>query len=289
MGNGETRNLACPYSTYPGKGRRDGVWTGNRGVTKASPASGSTKAQEGTARLGVKEGVKPEVCGFYSVLLMFPHQRKCQSFSQKVVPMVEVRFSLPSRLLMCVLGHIPGPRFNTCYCSEIGVNFWARHNTKQRQSGAAQPSSGCGYAGGASCDDGGGPWRHTTARRTKDQWRRRASTNREEDRTGKEEEEDDSAHRRRRTARRRSGEGGAWLGRSAARSAPSRGGGVRARAVQRRAALTQVFKPNSEEQPQSVADLSTKPQVLTPSQRRSFPKSSPKFLVGLSKASGTLL
>uniref|UniRef100_J3N1I3 SCP domain-containing protein n=1 Tax=Oryza brachyantha TaxID=4533 RepID=J3N1I3_ORYBR len=63
MGNGETRNLACPYSTYPGKGRRDGVWTGNRGVTKASPASGSTKAQEGTARLGVKEGVKPEVCG----------------------------------------------------------------------------------------------------------------------------------------------------------------------------------------------------------------------------------
>uniref|UniRef100_J3KVG3 Uncharacterized protein n=1 Tax=Oryza brachyantha TaxID=4533 RepID=J3KVG3_ORYBR len=39
-----------------GKGRRDGVWTGNRGVTKASPASGSTKAQEGTARLGVKEG-----------------------------------------------------------------------------------------------------------------------------------------------------------------------------------------------------------------------------------------
>uniref|UniRef100_J3MJV9 Uncharacterized protein n=1 Tax=Oryza brachyantha TaxID=4533 RepID=J3MJV9_ORYBR len=62
MGNGETRNLACPYSTYPGKGRRDGVWTGNRGVTKASPASGSTKAQEGTARLGVKEGVKPEVC-----------------------------------------------------------------------------------------------------------------------------------------------------------------------------------------------------------------------------------
>uniref|UniRef100_J3L068 Uncharacterized protein n=1 Tax=Oryza brachyantha TaxID=4533 RepID=J3L068_ORYBR len=61
MGNGETRNLACPYSTYPGKGRRDGVWTGNRGVTKASPASGSTKAQEGTARLGVKEGVKPEV------------------------------------------------------------------------------------------------------------------------------------------------------------------------------------------------------------------------------------
>uniref|UniRef100_J3NCV7 Uncharacterized protein n=1 Tax=Oryza brachyantha TaxID=4533 RepID=J3NCV7_ORYBR len=56
MGNGETRNLACPYSTYPGKGRRDGVWTGNRGVTKASPASGSTKAQEGTARLGVKEG-----------------------------------------------------------------------------------------------------------------------------------------------------------------------------------------------------------------------------------------
>uniref|UniRef100_J3MSD1 Uncharacterized protein n=1 Tax=Oryza brachyantha TaxID=4533 RepID=J3MSD1_ORYBR len=61
MGNGETRNLACPYSTYPGKGRRDGVWTGNRGVTKASPASGSTKAQEGTARLGVKEGVKLEV------------------------------------------------------------------------------------------------------------------------------------------------------------------------------------------------------------------------------------
>uniref|UniRef100_J3LCA9 Uncharacterized protein n=1 Tax=Oryza brachyantha TaxID=4533 RepID=J3LCA9_ORYBR len=45
-----------------GKGRRDGVWTGNRGVTKASPASGSTEAQEGTARLGVKEGVKPEVC-----------------------------------------------------------------------------------------------------------------------------------------------------------------------------------------------------------------------------------
>uniref|UniRef100_J3M5J2 Uncharacterized protein n=1 Tax=Oryza brachyantha TaxID=4533 RepID=J3M5J2_ORYBR len=58
MGNGETRNLACPYSTYPGKGRRDGVWTDNRGVTKASAASGSTKAQEGTARLGVKEGVR---------------------------------------------------------------------------------------------------------------------------------------------------------------------------------------------------------------------------------------
>uniref|UniRef100_J3LCS0 Uncharacterized protein n=1 Tax=Oryza brachyantha TaxID=4533 RepID=J3LCS0_ORYBR len=63
MGNGETRNLACPYSTYQGKGEPDGVWTGNRGVTKASTASGSTKAQEGTARLGVKEGVKPEVCG----------------------------------------------------------------------------------------------------------------------------------------------------------------------------------------------------------------------------------
>uniref|UniRef100_J3KVB1 Uncharacterized protein n=1 Tax=Oryza brachyantha TaxID=4533 RepID=J3KVB1_ORYBR len=40
----------------PGKGERDGVWTGNRGVTKASAASGFTKAQEGTARLGVKEG-----------------------------------------------------------------------------------------------------------------------------------------------------------------------------------------------------------------------------------------
>uniref|UniRef100_J3KV65 Uncharacterized protein n=1 Tax=Oryza brachyantha TaxID=4533 RepID=J3KV65_ORYBR len=71
MGNGETRNLACPYSTYPGKGRRDGVWTGNRGVTKASPASGSTKAQEGTARLGVKEGVKPEVwCDRHSPILV---------------------------------------------------------------------------------------------------------------------------------------------------------------------------------------------------------------------------
>uniref|UniRef100_J3N8T2 Uncharacterized protein n=1 Tax=Oryza brachyantha TaxID=4533 RepID=J3N8T2_ORYBR len=39
-----------------GKGRRDGVWTGNRGVTKAYATSGFTKAQERTARLGVKEG-----------------------------------------------------------------------------------------------------------------------------------------------------------------------------------------------------------------------------------------
>uniref|UniRef100_J3N7U1 Uncharacterized protein n=1 Tax=Oryza brachyantha TaxID=4533 RepID=J3N7U1_ORYBR len=61
MGNGETCNLACPYSTYQGKGKRDGVWTGNHGVTKASTTSGFTKAQVGTARLGVKEGVKPEV------------------------------------------------------------------------------------------------------------------------------------------------------------------------------------------------------------------------------------
>uniref|UniRef100_J3N8Q9 Uncharacterized protein n=1 Tax=Oryza brachyantha TaxID=4533 RepID=J3N8Q9_ORYBR len=43
MGNGETRNLACPYSTYQGKGERDGVWTDNRGVTKASAASRFTK------------------------------------------------------------------------------------------------------------------------------------------------------------------------------------------------------------------------------------------------------
>uniref|UniRef100_J3LC75 Uncharacterized protein n=1 Tax=Oryza brachyantha TaxID=4533 RepID=J3LC75_ORYBR len=52
-----------------GKGGRDGVWTGHRGVTMTSAASGFTKAQEGTTRLGLKEGVKPEVRLFLDTLL----------------------------------------------------------------------------------------------------------------------------------------------------------------------------------------------------------------------------
>uniref|UniRef100_J3MJZ6 Transposase-associated domain-containing protein n=1 Tax=Oryza brachyantha TaxID=4533 RepID=J3MJZ6_ORYBR len=53
--------MASNFLTYQGKGGRDGVWMGNYGVMMAFAASVFTKAQEGTARLGVKEGVKPEV------------------------------------------------------------------------------------------------------------------------------------------------------------------------------------------------------------------------------------
>uniref|UniRef100_J3MVR9 Auxin transport protein BIG n=2 Tax=Oryza brachyantha TaxID=4533 RepID=J3MVR9_ORYBR len=113
MGNGETRNLAYPYSTYQGKGECDGVWTGNHGVTEVSAASRFTKAQEGTARLGVKEGMKPEVrCDCLGGL----GERSYHGFRTE-----------------CVLGLIPGPRFNTCYCSEIWCKFLSVTPTMRSQ------------------------------------------------------------------------------------------------------------------------------------------------------------